>query len=140
MLEDKHEQIREAFTKWIPRLGLAWWDIEIAYYDDPVEILSRFRAFDDSNVAAATVNVQWYYGKATIAVNLPALADLGQEQIERIAVHELMHILINEMREDGILHEERVVTQLTKAIFWVRDAIEADLIEPFETETQKSGP
>ena len=33
---------------------------------------------------------------------------------------ELCHALVNEMREQGIDHEERVVTMLSKAFMWVR--------------------
>jgi len=41
------------------------------------------------------------------------------DEIERAVVHELCHILVNEMREDEIHHEERVVTGLQKAFMWV---------------------
>lgn len=116
----RHEIIKAAFLKWIPRLGLAWWDIEIVYYDAPQEIIVRFRAPDDGMVAA-TATVKWIYGTARINVNLPALEGLNDDELERIAVHELCHILVNEIREGELHHEERVVTTLTKAFFWVED-------------------
>lgn len=119
----KHELIKAAFEKWIPRLGLAWFDIEIAYYDDPQEIIDRFRMGDDSGFVPANVHANWMYGDARIQVNLPALEHCTPEKIEDIAVHELCHILVNEMREGELHHEERVVTGLTKAFFWVEKAV-----------------
>ena len=48
-------------------------------------------------------------------------AGMSNEELERTVVHELVHALVNELREGGIDHEERVVTTLTKAVLWVRD-------------------
>lgn len=113
------ELIKAAFAKWIPRLGLAWWDIDIAYYDDPKEIIGRFRIIESGEIVPATVTAQWMYADAKISINLPVFDEIEPALIERIIVHELCHILVNEMREDDIHHEERVVTGLTKAFFWV---------------------
>jgi predicted SprT family Zn-dependent metalloprotease len=60
----------------------------------------------------------WKYRTAHIYINLPALKRKTSYQIEEIIVHELMHVLVNEMREGNIKHEERVVTSLTESIFW----------------------
>lgn len=114
--------LKAAFAEWIPRLGLAWWDIEIHYYDDPGEIVRLFRQVDNGGVVPAFVDANWMYAEAKISINLPAFDELDADKIERIVVHELCHILVNEMREGELHHEERVVTGLTKAIFWVADA------------------
>lgn len=115
------ELIKQAFAKWIPRLGLAWWDIDIVYYNDPYEIIQRFRTIETGEMVPATVTAQWMYADAKISINLPVFEFIEPDRIERVIVHELCHILINEMREDDIHHEERVVTQLTKAFFWVEN-------------------
>lgn len=115
----KLELIKAAFAKWIPRLGLAWWDIEIVYYDDPNEIIQRFRIIETGEMVPANVTAQWMYADAKININLPAFELIDPGVIERVVVHELCHLLVNEMREGEIHHEERVVTQLTKAFFWV---------------------
>jgi hypothetical protein len=124
-LDSPHDLLKAAFAKWIPALGLAWWDIDICYYDDPASILQNFRR-DDDRLVLATCDANWIYGTATICINLPAFADRTPEQIERTVVHELCHILVNEMREGELHHEERVVTTLTKAIFWAIAAREAE--------------
>lgn len=120
VVEPTHlELIKAAFAKWIPRMGLAWWDIDIVYYDDPKEIIDRFRIIESGEMVPATVVAQWMYADAKISINLPAFEFIEPDRIERVIVHELCHILVNEMREGEIHHEERVVTQLTKAFFWV---------------------
>lgn len=122
----QHELIKAAFAKWIPRLGLAWWDLEIVYYDDPGEIVQRFRQADNGGVVPAFVDSNWMYADAKISINLPAFDELDAGKIERIAVHELCHILVNEMREDEMHHEERVVTGLTKAFLWTESFTKED--------------
>lgn len=118
-----HDLLKVAFDKWIPRLGLAWWEVQIHYYDDPGEIVRLFRQFDNGDVVHAYVDANWMYASAKISVNLPAFDDMEPDEIERHVVHELCHILVNEMREGELHHEERVVTQLTKAVFWVAQAV-----------------
>ena len=113
----KREFARRAFKKWIYRLGLCWWEVTVRFYDDPSEIVKRFRQDDDFIVLASSW-VDWRYSKAAIDVNLPELMKQTKDEIERAIVHELMHVLVNEMHEGEMHHEERVVTQLTKAIFW----------------------
>ncbi len=124
----KLEQVKTAFAKWIPRLGLAWHDIEIVYYDDPQEIINRFRIIDTGEMVPATVTAQWMYADAKISINLPAFEFIESFNIERVVVHELCHILVNEMREGELHHEERVVTGLTKAFLWVEDAVKNGLV------------
>jgi hypothetical protein len=117
------EQLKAAFDTWLRRLGLLWWEIEVCYYDDPGEIIKRFRDPGGDIQVLATTYAEWKYAAARIEINLPAFDGLEADKIERVVVHELCHILVNEMREDDLHHEERVVTGLTKAMFWIeRDA------------------
>lgn len=119
------KRVRDALSKWVVRLGLGWWHVEARYYDDAKEIKRRFGGGKDSTVAARCY-ADWRYMEATIDVNLPAWKGRTDDEMERMAVHELMHILVNEMREGAIEHEERVVTTLTKAVFWVDAAARED--------------
>jgi hypothetical protein len=115
---DPKDLIQAAFDKWLKRLGLLWWEIDINFYDDPGEIVKHFRDPGEDYTVAAVTYVKWIYASASIDVNLPAFTGLDQDKIERIVVHECCHVLVNEMRECELHHEERVVTQLTKAFFW----------------------
>ena len=81
---------------------------------------------DDGGEAAAQVVSSWHYKRAQIVFYLPALEPMADLEIEQSVVHELCHILVNEMREWGnyenetgkfaeARHEERVVTDLAMA-------------------------
>lgn len=115
------DTLKTLFGQWIDRLGLAWWEITVNYYSDPAEIVRRFHQDEDRTVAAITL-ADWQYGIATIDVNLTAFDGMSPEAVEKIVIHELCHILVNEMREGELHHEERVVTGLTKAFLWATSA------------------
>lgn len=121
-MSNEREVIGAVFGKWVKRLGLLWWDLELTYYTDPAEILREFTVTDDE-MTQAKVYADWRYATAKILVNLPAFEGMTERKIERVIVHELCHVLVNEMREDDIHHEERVVTGLTKAFLWVESAV-----------------
>ena len=115
------KRIKRALAKWMKPLGVEWWVVTVECFDDPEDIIRHFKTDADHIVQAVTF-VDWKYGTATILFNVPAFTDKSDDEIERIVVHELLHILVNEMREGEIHHEERVVSQLTKAVFWITDA------------------
>lgn len=102
----------EAVNKWIPKLGLDWWEITCHYCDS-----HSFIDTENDKDALAFCHVNWPYMTATIRVNKDHLEDEEKGNVEMIAVHELMHIILNEMRDDcdSIDHEERVATILAKA-------------------------
>lgn len=109
--------LRKLFKKWCYRLGLNWWKVDVYYITDPETVARKFHERDDA-VCLMRTWVSWEYAEATVEVNLPALKGRTEENLEREVVHELVHVLVNEMREGKMHHEERVVTSITKAIFW----------------------
>jgi hypothetical protein len=109
---------RRYFKRWVYLLGLGWWDVRVNWYDN--EKAFRKASGATSRSVAMRINADWRYATATVCVNVPALEELSDDELERGIVHELCHALVNEMREDGIGHEERVVTMLSKAFMWVR--------------------
>lgn len=113
------KRIRKIIDKWLKPLGLLWWHIEINY------CLDR-RDFQKPNgyETAARATTRWSYMRAEIDLNLECLAEQTDKHLEETLVHEFMHILINEMREDDpdLKHEERVCEQLAHAFLWVREA------------------
>jgi len=110
--------IRKCLNKWITPLGLAWWKIDVYYHVDKKHIKKVF----GSSRTRAQVNSDWRYGDATVHFNLPAFTNLSDGEIEMVVLHELVHVLVCEMREGEMHHEERVVTGLTKAFMWTREA------------------
>lgn len=113
----KLKQIKKLCDTWVYRLGLKWWEVTINYISDAQEIIKMFRIAEDEIVVARTF-ADWRYATCNIYFNLPTLKSLSVRDVEKVIIHELCHVLINEMREGGIDHEERVVTTLTKAFLW----------------------
>lgn len=70
------------------------------------------------NVVVARSICDWRYATCTLQINEPELLEMNKRDAEFVIVHELCHALVNEMREEGIDHEERVVTGLAKAFLW----------------------
>lgn len=106
--------VRAAFFKWARVLGLRYWDCRVDYRRIP------FPPHAQGGVTAAKCHCKWEYRMVTVEVSLIDLSDLNQEQIEDVVIHELLHALVHEMREDDpdCKHEEAVVTGLTRAIRW----------------------
>jgi len=116
--------ILKYFYLWQLRLGLKWWVIDLCFHRDPATIIERFsNPGDGEGVTLAMTTVRWQYLTATIEFNLPSWKGLSEKSIEHHILHELCHILVNEMREGEIHHEERVVTGLTDAFLWTEENI-----------------
>ena len=119
----KEKIISKLIDKWTYRLGLRWWKVRVDYYDTPNDIVRVFGNGDNTVVARSICD--WRYATCTLQINLPELLKMKKDDAEFVIVHELCHALVNEMREEGIDHEERVVTGLTKAFLWT----EADCVK-----------
>jgi len=106
-ISKRENQFKEIVLKWIQALQLDHWNIELDFCES-----HRFIAIEDSTTAVAFCHTNWTYMTATIRVNSNHLEEESEERLPYIAVHELMHCMLNEMREEGIHHEERVATLL----------------------------
>lgn len=102
---------------WTPLLGLADWDIDFAYRRQDSDDLHD----GDGQRSFAFTSVDWKYEHGTITAFLPEIIDSqwSDEHLAYVIVHEFMHVLLHEMRDDGktegIRHEEHVATRLAKA-------------------------
>lgn len=110
--------IKKRFLWWLHWMGLKWWLVTLQFVDS----LTPQNPLTELDTCLARTYASWEYLEATVKVNLPEATGRTKEQLERMIVHELSHILVNEMRYEGIEHEERVCSTLTKAFIWVRDA------------------
>ena len=116
------ERVFAIAKQWQEALGLCWWDIDYAWSRE--HLPTRKGDDDDGYSVIASTVARWQYGDATITVCLPLMAEKTDDEIAHIMVHEFLHIMVNETRGDALDwldHEERVCTQLTKAVFWVRE-------------------
>jgi len=121
-LTEANDRARKFFDKWIKPLWLNWWNIHISYYDDE----DAFEAdcpgeHDGIRRGLMFCYADWQYSRATIGVNLEAAALIDDEELESAVVHELCHVLVNEMQRYDYdpAHEERVVSNLARAFVTV---------------------
>ena len=124
MIKNVSKLINRHMKKWTYCLGLRWWEINV-YYIKKKQAKKIFKENKTSAIAARTY-ADWRYSTASIYFNIPFLKTLNPETIEAIVVHELCHVLVNEMQKKGKHHEERVVTGLTKAFLWTDEKIEEE--------------
>lgn len=112
------EYARERFSWWIHWLGLGYGDISLEFVE---YIEDKGSSYIDTDVAGEC-HTDWRYQETHVYLAMNRLRQLRKQTIEKVIVHELMHVFLNEMRETGIDHEERVATSLQKAFLWIRDS------------------
>lgn len=102
--------IEKKIPEWKNRLWLNQWKINTVYCfnEQPTDREGTF-------VAAETIS-DWKYFKASVKFFLPAFVGEDKEFIDEVICHEFLHILLNEMRENEIKHEERIVSHLTAVV------------------------
>ena len=131
----EHDRIRAYFDKWIPLLYLHRWDLQITFVDDRCE--------DDSGTAMLT-SAAWEYVHAGISVFCRTTSEQSDLTIEKIVVHELMHIMLDEIHtsEEDNLHDEHVASELAIAFLNVWDSGHPDPVDVPEERTgwAASGP
>ena len=113
---EKEKLFSAYLKKWCDLTWAGWWKINVLYKD-----AQGFYESEDETVSTKTIAVchtDWRYMHARIVVNSAVLETLSEEEIEETAIHELMHVFLNEMREDGIDHEERVATFLARSFMF----------------------
>lgn len=112
---------KKYFHWWTSNLGLLYGNVDVLYVDYIEDRIDETTFINPDVVGKCWTD--WRYQKSTILISTKKLCQLSKAEIEEAVVHELMHIFLNEMREDGVAHEERVATQLQKAFMWVRDGV-----------------
>lgn len=105
--------VRKYFKWWVHWLGLGYWHVTLCFSN---ETSPR----DNGYFLAGSCDCDWRYQTATVTIHPKAIKHLDKAEIEKTVIHELIHVFLNEMREEGIDHEERTATQLQKAFSWVK--------------------
>jgi len=89
------------------------WDVNLVFVDEIPEEINESLAN-----AQMFVVPQWSYLKANLCVVLNKIESFTKEDIEKIFLHELCHILISPMRENATAaSEEYVATSLSRVMF-----------------------
>lgn len=106
-------RLRTLFKKWTPRLGLADWDITLELSPDTgMDNTGWEKGFE----TAAECASHWEYQRATIRFAEAWVVEATDSALEDTVVHELMHVMLNELRrEHKMPNEERTAVMLTRA-------------------------
>lgn len=120
-------RVGRLFNRWAKTLGLNQWALHYQCCREGEMLTDDDRSGDSAFSPVMDCEAQWQYQQVAIRVNTPMLVSMDDEDVERSVVHELCHVLVNEMRTDEPTmeqynHEERVVTMLTNALLWTRRA------------------
>ena len=114
--------IRKIFKWWATYLGVMRYEFDLLYCSSS--------EWDQGKDCIAYINTDWKYQEASIYFNMQKMRERSAEQIEYTIVHELCHLLVNEMQNyKRVDHEERVVTDLAKAFIWVRDQAKEEALK-----------
>ena len=123
--ETQKSRIASLEQYWCDALGLVpTWTIRTRYVRDGY--VSPNPDAQDKGSGVADCSVNWQYQDAVISWNMPEITLLDDEELDRTVCHEVMHILLNEMREGAetnLNHEERVATGFQRALFSLRDSL-----------------
>jgi len=117
------KQFSELVRKWKTKTWLGWWKVDIQYLSNKEYAKTEGYKKKHAKNSVATCHTHWNYLEANIIVNDDAIKRLTNDELEYTVVHELMHIFLNEMRETGIEHEERVATILARSFILCGGAV-----------------
>jgi uncharacterized membrane protein len=133
---DKVKEVMTAKWKWYTHyLGLGLWDGSLIFSDSIKEDRWGFTTY-------AETNADWRYLRFTVTAYPNVMINLSEDKLEDVIVHELMHVFLNEVREAGIDHEERIASSLQRAFSWfettIRKEEREDVLKEIEDEKEKN--
>ena len=112
-LEKYKRQAIKFLEKWVNLLGLDRCQLTIDFSDEA-------KMYEDGLHVVAETSASWQYNSALVIFYLANFDKLKPDRLEMAILHELVHVLVNEMRSytasDGSAHEERVVCGLTDVL------------------------
>lgn len=118
---DQRKRVRKYFDKWFTTLGLGWYQVDVVW--------SRTVDEDDRDTAAKTT-WRWQYRTASITFYLPTIAELNDEKLEGVVVHEFAHILTGSMVQNSPDDNSQLMEYGTeivaRALIWAREAGKKD--------------
>lgn len=122
--EAQKARIEQFARYWIERLGLRWWRIDLKW-DRGDNLPSADPAISEEWSGYAATDTAWQYLRAQVTFAVGAFTELDDEDAERSVLHELVHVLVEELRPEELTwewqrHNERCVSMLTSAFLWTR--------------------
>lgn len=115
------QQLNDLYAYW-KVIGIGWWNVRLVFEREGIRQTDDQAKYNEQTYFR--VHADWRYLEATIYCSMPQLLELTEEGLEESFVHELMHIMVNEMRADAgtgrIDHEERVCQTLALGFTWLK--------------------
>ena len=115
--EEQKERARRYLHKWQWLVDSEWW---LKYVYDRER--AKEEGDDDENTGAR-VTTSWEYREALIRLFLPSTAEMEDDELERLIVHEYAHIMVCEMRLKGAkeddpdgFHNEHVCSTIARVL------------------------
>ena len=141
--EQTKDRLQAIADEWVECLGLRWWHISFFYHRDAGEY--RESSPDIPLTSKGYTSASWAYCDAAVHFNMAVLTTDDISELEKVVVHELMHIIVHEMRSGtrcdcpyDMCHEERVCTMLQLAFAWTKEHFRDSLYHaPSPVETRK---
>jgi hypothetical protein len=134
-------KLQKYLKTWKVLLGLQWYRLDVLFDRDSI------RRPDPENpggtiVTYATTSCSYEYLQAAIQFSVPGLQDKDDADLERVVIHELLHVVVNEMRDASrsTKHEERVVSVLEEVFFKLQCRNEIDRKLGAKLRTRKTSP
>lgn len=100
--------VNKYIKKWTPILGLENQRIKLRWKNERLVAESGLETL--MNTLAC-----WHLLQATITMYIPSLKALDKEELELTVVHELLHVVLDEMREYDEKHLERVCETMARS-------------------------
>jgi hypothetical protein len=106
-------RIEKYLDRWRHILWITQWFITTEYYREPPPEMNH-----GDSCSLMDIVPRWEY----MRVNMPQVALLPLDDLEKTVMHELLHCVVCEMRTNKLdrAHEERVVSHLTKTLWAAR--------------------
>lgn len=118
---EQKRRVQKYFDKWYAVLGMGWYRIDREW--------DRVRSEETPSEAAVT-SWQWQYRTASITYRLPVIAELDDDKLENVVVHEFAHILTGAMvqnqPDDNRQLMEYSTENVARALIWAREAGQKD--------------
>lgn len=114
-MKRERKLVRKYVKYWVHFMGLGYWDIAAVMKTEKLKKKG-------GGIICGRTWVEWKYCTAYIEFYINNMAGFSEQKVEEVVVHELTHVLLNEMQKKGIDHEERVATMMRKAMIWTKYA------------------
>ena len=133
------KRVKAIAQKWTWALALDTWKIDMRF------LREEGPADDKGWNECMHVNLQWAYQEATIQVFIPAIAESSDYDVERMFLHECMHILTGELAPSNPSqafreHFEHVATMLSLVLMRTQDMLYTRVRKEVHAELKAARP